>query len=118
MAIGLSMAARPALARPEPPSREDGSPGGMERNDPGEPSAPAESAPSYGSERQDSNDASSSPDVSPPSSDRDHDRYSREAPDVGREHRGKEHDSDARPRGESVGHSSTLPADGEATAHG
>ncbi|PYP42884.1 MAG: hypothetical protein DMD43_01205 [Gemmatimonadetes bacterium] len=116
LATSLSMAAPTAVARAEPPERGEAPSGGMERNDPGEPSAPAESAPSYGSERQDSNDASSSPDVSPPSSDRDGGRYSHEAPDVGREHRGKEHDSDARPRGESGGHShSTLPADGEAT---
>jgi hypothetical protein len=116
LATSLSMAAPTAVARAEPPERGGEAPSAAaERNDPGEPSAPAESAPSSGSDRQDSNDVSSAPDVSSPSSDRDGERYSREAPDVGHEHRGRAPDRDAGTPGESGGQSpSAFPADGEA----
>jgi hypothetical protein len=117
LAASLCLTARPALARHEPPSREESPSGGAERSDPGGSSAPAESAPSSGSDRQDSPDVSSAPDVSSPSSDRDGERYSREAPDVGHEHRGRAPDRDAGTPGESGGQSpSAFPADGEAAA--
>lgn len=115
LATSLSMAAPTAVARAEPPERGGEAPsGGAERSDPGQSSARTESAPSSGSDRQDSNDVSSAPDVSSPSSDRDGERYSREAPDVGREHRGRAPDRDAGTPGESGGQSpSAFPAGGE-----